>query len=107
MGCNGGLMDNAFRYVMKAGGVDSEKEYPYVSGVTGEPNKVCKYKPDRSYAKVQGLVDVKSGSEEELIEALALNGPISIAINAGPTSFMMYHHGELFLSMLYYYVAAF
>ncbi|VDO01807.1 unnamed protein product [Rodentolepis nana] len=92
-GCNGGLMDNAFRYVKKAGGVDTEKDYPYVSGVTQEPNDNCSFNAAGAVAKVTGLVDIPSGKEELLKEALAYNGPISVAINAGPLSFMMYHEG--------------
>ncbi|KAL5108253.1 hypothetical protein TcWFU_010129 [Taenia crassiceps] len=92
MGCNGGLMDNAFNYVKKAGGVDREEDYPYVSGITEQPDN-CSFKVNISVAKVTGLVDITSGSGEELMEALAFNGPISVAINAGLTSFMMYHDG--------------
>jgi len=41
-GCNGGNTETAFTYVHRAGGIETNKNYPYTSGtgITG----ICKFK---------------------------------------------------------------
>jgi len=87
-GCQGGLMDNAFKYIKANGGIDTEASYPY----EGE-NEQCRFKKDNIGADDTGFVDVKSGSESDLQSASASVGPISVAIDAGHMSFQFYHNG--------------
>ena len=41
LGCHGGLMVPAFKWVMKNGGINTEDGYPYVSG--DGHSKFCKW----------------------------------------------------------------
>jgi cathepsin L len=89
-GCNGGLMDNAFKYVESSGGLCSESEYPYkaVDGTCKSSTCGTKYDPITSYT------DVTHDSETALMNAVA-EGPVSIAIEADQSAFQFYSGGVL------------
>jgi len=87
-GCNGGLMDNAFDYIKDNHGIDTEDSYPYEAR-----DAECRYKPKKKGATDTGFVDVTSGSEDALKEALATIGPVSVAIDASQESFQFYSKG--------------
>lgn len=91
-GCNGGLMDNAFSWIKKNGGLCSENDYPYVSGTTktaGTCKTTCAVNGN---SKVQSFVDVKANSDDAMLTALAQQ-PVSVAIEADQTSFQLYKSG--------------
>ncbi|XP_045477246.1 procathepsin L-like [Harmonia axyridis] len=76
MGCNGGLMTSAFDYVMQ-NGIESESDYPYQ-----EYDGDCNADPSKVVTKMSNYVNIDSGSEPALQEAVAQIGPISVAIDA-------------------------
>jgi cathepsin L len=87
-GCDGGLMTQAFEYIIKNNGIDTEASYPY-KAVEGK----CKFNAANVGATISSYVSVVSGSEADLQNATALVGPISVAIDAGLPSFQMYTSG--------------
>jgi len=89
MGCNGGLMDDAFKYVIKNHGVDTEASYPY----TAKDGTTCKFTTANIGATISSYVDIPTKSETALQSALSTVGPVSVAIDASHSAFQLYKTG--------------
>jgi len=85
-GCNGGLMDYAFQYVIKSKGIGSEASYKYTAR-DGTCKKVA------SVSTISSFVDVAT-NEAALLVAVNKQ-PISIAIEADQACFQFYTSGIL------------
>ena len=91
-GCNGGLMDNAFTFIQKYGGLCTEETYPYVSGTTkteGTCQKTCQLV---SGSKITSFVDIKPDSDDAMMTAL-VKQTVSVAIEADSMDFQLYKSG--------------
>ncbi|CAN1255809.1 Cysteine protease RD19A [Linum perenne] len=76
-GCGGGLMNSAFEYTLKAGGLMREEDYPY----TGTDRSTCKFDKSKIAAKVANF-SVISIDEDQIAANLVQSGPLAVAINA-------------------------
>lgn len=85
-GCDGGLMDNAFRYITKHGGVAAEDAYPYKGRQSS-----CK-KSASPIVTIDGYEDVPANDEAALKKAVA-NQPVAVAIEASGSHFQFYSEG--------------
>ena len=91
MGCNGGLMDSAFDYVID-NGICTEADIPY--NAKGNTCESC----SKSAIKVSSCIDVTSRNQLHLKEAVS-KGPVSIAIEADTSVFQHYTGGVISSSL--------
>jgi cathepsin L len=87
-GCNGGLMDYAFEFIINNGGMDTESDYPYL-GVNSKCDTVRK---NAKVVSIDGYEDVPAFDENALRKAVAYQ-PVSVAIEAGGRAFQLYDSG--------------
>jgi cysteine peptidase B len=89
-GCQGGLMDNAFEWIVQdnKGQIDTEASYPYVSGDGIVP--ACSPSGKTVGATITGHTDLPH-SESQMATWMSTNGPIAIAVDA--TSWQTYVSG--------------
>nr|GMD08364.1 senescence-specific cysteine protease SAG39-like [Ipomoea batatas] len=87
-GCEGGLMDDAFQFIINNKGLTTESNYPY----QGTDGSCQKSKSSNSAAKITGFEDVPANSESALEKAVA-SQPVSVAIDASGMDFQFYSSG--------------
>lgn len=88
-GCNGGNTETAYEYVKSAGGIESERDYPYTSG--GGSTGSCKFQSSKIAVTISGYHSVSRG-ESALKQALNA-GPASVCLAA--SSWQSYSGGIL------------
>ncbi|XP_078063331.1 procathepsin L-like [Mustelus asterias] len=71
-------MSYAFAYVLRNGGINSARDYPY----TARNDDTCKFQKTKFVAKIRGFRRVKRRTRR-LARAVRRIGPISVAIDAG------------------------
>ncbi|CAN1229450.1 Senescence-specific cysteine protease SAG39 [Linum perenne] len=93
-GCNGGLMDDAFKFIIQNKGLTTESNYPYKTKYPYDAaDGTCNAnKEGSSAATIKGYEDVPANNEAALMKAVA-SQPISVAIDAGDSSFQFYSSG--------------
>jgi C1A family cysteine protease len=85
-GCNGGLMNMSFWYVIDHG-ITNETQYPYKAA-----GSTCKYTDAQKVWGISNCVDVTVNVEKALLASIA-HQPTSVAIEADHASFQLYKSG--------------
>lgn len=113
-GCGGGLMDYAYKFVVKNGGIDTEADYPYretdgtcnknkvklkcVHSTNVEITSAChtstiicllKMQLKRRVVTIDGYKDVPANNEDMLLQAVAQQ-PVSVGICGSARAFQLY-----------------
>jgi len=93
LGCDGGLPERAFQYVLDNGGIVAEDDYPYTSGATGR-EATCDLTKERrrKAASITGFVYVPPLNEAALMQAVTMQ-PVSVVIQALLPDFQLYAGG--------------
>ncbi|KAD0579084.1 hypothetical protein E3N88_44035 [Mikania micrantha] len=84
-GCEGGLMDYAYEFVIKNKGIDTEEDYPY----QGRATTCNKNKLKTHVVTIDGYKDVPENNEDQLLQAVAAQ-PVSVGICGSERAFQLY-----------------
>lgn len=86
-GCDGGWMDNAFKYIIENQGIGTEADYPY-----RQVQGTCEDAQIKVAAKISNIEDVTSNDEQALLQAVSMQ-PVSICIEGSGQDFQNYKGG--------------
>ena len=89
-GCNGGLMDDAFKYIIANKGLTTEANYPY----TAKDGTCDKTKAAAVAATISAFTDVAPKNPTALQNAVAQQ-PVSIAVEADQAAWQLYKSGTI------------
>ncbi|XP_002977181.2 ervatamin-B [Selaginella moellendorffii] len=89
-GCDGGLMETAFKFVVKNGGVTTEAAYPY----TGSVGSCNANKAKNKVAEITGFKVVTEDSADALMKAVSKT-PVTVSICGSDENFQNYKSGIL------------
>ncbi|XP_031125274.1 vignain-like [Ipomoea triloba] len=87
-GCNGGLMENAFEFIEKEGGITTEILYPYIA----KDENCDSSKMNAPVVMIDGHENVPENDEYALMKAVA-HQPVSVAIDASGSDLQFYSEG--------------
>lgn len=87
-GCDGGLMDNAFVFMIKNGGIDTEADYPF----TGHDGTCDLKLKNTRVVSIDSFERVPINYERALQKAVA-HQPVSASIEASRRAFQLYSSG--------------
>ncbi|KAE8712649.1 Cysteine proteinase RD21a [Hibiscus syriacus] len=84
-GCEGGLMDYAYKFVIDNHGIDTEEDYPY----QGREKTCNKDKRKRRVVTFDDYADVPMNNEKQLLQSVATQ-PVSVGICGSERAFQLY-----------------
>jgi cathepsin F len=76
LGCNGGNPPTAYEYVQSAGGMEIEKDYPYVAS-----DETCKFDKTKAKVHISGY-KYSSGVEATMLTEVSTWSPLSVCVDA-------------------------
>lgn len=86
-GCEGGLPSQAFEYIRYSGGLEAERDYPYLAH-----NQKCHFNGSLIAATVSNVFNFTQGDEDNMYKAVGTIGPVSIAYDVSG-DFRFYKQG--------------
>jgi hypothetical protein len=89
-GCSGGDMKTVYDFIVnKQRGINPAVYYRY----SGRGSRPCSYNPDKNVSSIVDFVEIETGNETLLMQALAHVGPLAIAVDASLETFQNYKSG--------------